>query len=110
MVRDYGDNRLVCTIPADGSTSLPLEIAYKLARTEVCWQMIYQSDQLDHAKVGQILKQIQEKLANFQGIKAKATSINKLTNTLNEDLDNLERDIKRSLSDALLELNTEAVL
>ncbi len=71
--------------------------------------MMHQSDQLDHAKVTQILKQIQEKLAKFQGIKSKATKINELTNTLNEDLDNLERDIKRSLSDALLELSAEAV-
>ena len=59
-LRDYGNNRVICGIPADGKGHLALDLAYNLARTEVCWQMRHASGGFDRVQVTQVMKLIQE--------------------------------------------------
>lgn len=106
-LRYYNNNRVICSIPADCITYLPLEVAYMLARTEVCWQMQHVSGGIDRARVKQAMDQIQEKLRIFQGIKAKAASLRETAKTLRDDLDDLERSIKESVKIVLQELDDD---
>ena len=108
QLRDYGNNRLVCSIPADGSEPLVLEVAYILARTEVCWQKRHQSGRFDRAQARQVLHSIQEKLDRFQGIKTKATNISNLADDLRKDLANVEKEIRECVELALRELEVDS--
>lgn len=107
LLRDYGDNRVICSIPADCTTFLPLELAYMLARTEVCWQMRHVSGGIDRVRVKLAMDQIKERLRNFQGIKSKATTLRDTAQTLRSDLDDLERNIKESVTIVLQELEDD---
>jgi hypothetical protein len=104
QLRDYGGNRLVCSIPADGRNPLALEIAYLLARTELCWQMRHVSGGFNRVKVKQVLIDIKDKLKNIQSIKSKATTLLITAGEIRSELDNMEKEIKELVSATLREL------
>lgn len=107
-LRDYGNNRVICSIPSDGSEHLALDLAYRLARIEVCWQMRHASGGIDRVQVSGAMKMIQEKLKNFTGIKQKASNMKSMAEGLRTELDVLEQDIKKYVDQVLRELLDES--
>lgn len=109
QLRAYPNNRILCSIdPSDGD-SLPLEVAYKLARTELCWQLRRGDTGIDRAKVTEVVKYAQEKLAQFSGLKKNATSLVNTATNLRVQLDDIERSIGSALKDILVELEPESL-
>jgi hypothetical protein len=51
-----------------------------------------------------MVKRVDEKLAQFQGLKSKATSLSNLAGEIRSQLDEIEADIRASLKVVLAEL------
>jgi hypothetical protein len=69
-LRAYPNNRLICSIAPDGSDSLALEIAYQLARTQLCWQLRHEGRGLDQARIAEVVKYAQRETCPVHGIKS----------------------------------------
>ena len=85
--RAYPNNRILCSVGNDGTETLALEVAYRLARTELCWQIQHSTDGVNQAKVEEAVKYAQEKVfKKFQGIKTKATDLKTLADEIRKEL------------------------
>jgi hypothetical protein len=91
-------------VPFDLSDDLSLEVAYRLARTEVCWQARHAGRGIDTGRVREAVQLAQEKLTQFQGLKSKATLLTETANAIRLELDGIEKDIQGQLSRVLEEL------
>lgn len=106
-LRAYTNNRIICSISRDGSDSLALEMAYHVARADLCCQLRHDGRGIDQAKVRETVKYAEEKLRQFQGLKSNATYLKKLAGDIRDQLDEIENDIRSALRDILDELETE---
>lgn len=97
QLRHYHGNRLVCSIDPDDGEMLVLELAYAVARAEVCHQLRHQSDTIDQARVGEAVRKATEKLTQFQGLKQGLTSLINSAENIRRQLDAVERDMRESL-------------
>lgn len=107
-LRAYPNNRIICSIAPDGSDSLALEVAYQLARAELCWQLRHQGRGIDEARVAESIRHASEKLGQFKGLKQNATSLITTAESMRGQLDDVEREIRCSLNDVLAELRTDS--
>lgn len=106
-LRAYPKNRIICSIAPDGSDSLALEVAYQLARTELCWQLRHEGRGIDQTRVAEAIRHASEKLGQFKGLKQNATNLITTAEGIRQQLDDVEREIRSSLNDILAELKTE---
>lgn len=93
--REVEKDKIVCAFGDDG---LPLEVAYKVARARILLNLHRESKQnIDTARVCGLIDKISNDLNAVQGIKAKLTSIANTSDKIDEDIEDLQKNIKRSL-------------
>jgi hypothetical protein len=105
--RAYPNNRIICSVDRGGKDLLALEIAYQLARTELCWQLRHDARGVDQAMVANAVRHAEEKLNQFQGLKQNAANLISTANKIRDRLDDIEREIRSALKDVLDELERE---
>ena len=90
-------DKIIC---AFGDNGLPLEVAYKIARTYLLIK-IHQKPQrtVDTAKIRAIASKIGNDLCTLRSIKTSLTSIGRTTETIATDINGLERSIGNSLDE-----------
>jgi len=90
-------DKIIC---AFGDNGLPLEVAYKIARTYLLMK-IHQEPQrtVDTAKIRAIASKIGNDLCTLRSIKTSLTSIGRTTETITTDINGFERSIHDSLCD-----------
>ncbi len=94
--REIERNKLICTF---GENGLPLEVAYKIARTCILLEMRKEIvKEVDIEKISSIIAKISNDLGTIRGIKAKLTSIDKTTKKIVDDIETLEKTVRESLS------------
>jgi hypothetical protein len=103
-LREYPDNRLLCSIPADGSERLALEVAYRLARAQTCLQLGFESREIDRAAVSSAVRAAKDQLNSFRALKLSATGIQTAAQRLHEDLGRIESEVRAALDAVLSEL------
>jgi len=74
-LRAYPKNRIICSIAPDGNDPIALEVAYRLARTELCWQLRHDSRGIDQAGVAEAVEIASERLEQFKGLKQNMTRL-----------------------------------
>jgi flagellin-like hook-associated protein FlgL len=95
--REFGKDKIVCAFGDDG---LPLEVAYKVARARILLSLHRESKkEIDTASICGIIDRIGNDLNAVQGIKAKLTSIATTSDKIKEDIEKLQDNIRRSLSE-----------
>jgi hypothetical protein len=103
-LRAYPHNRLICSVSSDGSDMFALELAYRVVRTELCWQLQHISKNVDQAEVVRAVKYAREKLGQFRGIKSNATHLIKTAEGLRRQMDTIENEIRSELKSILVAL------
>jgi hypothetical protein len=103
-LRSYSGNRLICSVPPDLSDRLTLEIAYRLARTEACWQARHEGRGIDASRVRQAVEQARDKLDQFRGLKQGLTELVKSAKAVRDNLDDIENEMRCQLNRILAEL------
>jgi len=95
--RDFEGDKIIC---AFGDNGLPLEVAYRIARTHLIMK-IHETPQrsIDTGKICGIISKISNDLNTVKGIKAKLTSIGSTAETIADDIKSLEQNIRDSLDD-----------
>jgi len=98
-------DKIIC---AFGDNGLPLEVAYKIARTYLLMK-IHQGPQrtVDTAKIRAIASKIGNDLSTLKSIKTSLTSIGRTTDTITTDINGLEQSIRGSLDELQAVLTTE---
>jgi len=95
--REIPPDKIICTFGEDG---LPLEVAYKVARTRVLLEVYQQFEkEIDVRRIDGIVGKISSDLNAIRGIKAKLTSIGNTSEAIKDDLRSLETNIRESLDD-----------
>ncbi|MDX1613238.1 MAG: hypothetical protein R3300_02945 [Candidatus Promineifilaceae bacterium] len=97
-LRSYPGNRIVCSVDPTGEDGFILEAGYQIARTELCWQLRQDHGDIDRATVEDGLARAKEKLGQFQGLKAKATELGKLSSSIRAQLDEIEQSVIAELN------------
>jgi len=93
--REMEQNKIVC---AFGDRGLPLEVAYKVARTRLLLNMYKEFEkEIDVARINGIIDKISNDLKATQGIKAKLTKIGRTSEETTADVKSLEVSIRESL-------------
>lgn len=105
-IRAYPENRVICSVSPDGSQSLPLEVAYGLARSEVCWQLRHDGHGIDRARVKEAVRHASEKLSQFTRLKQNMTKLVKTAEEIRDQLDDIERDIRSTLDGILADMDS----
>lgn len=97
-------DKIICTFEEN---PLPLEVAYKIARTYV---LIRNHDQpekaIDMQAITAVISKITSDLGSVRTIKTKLTSINNAANSIEDEANTLERNIRNSLIDLQNSLKT----
>jgi len=95
--REIPLNKIVCAFGDDG---LPLEVAYKVARTRLILNVCKEAErEIDVVRINGIIGKITSDLGMVQGIKAKLTSIGTTSETIKDDIKTLESSIRESLAE-----------
>lgn len=95
--REIEGDKIICSF---GDNGLPLEVAYKIARTYLLLKMHEESEEIiDTARIYGIIDKISNDLNAIQGIRAKLTSIGKTSETIATDIRSLETNIRDSLTE-----------
>jgi hypothetical protein len=93
--REIEKDKIICAL---GDNGLPLEVAYKVARTRILLNLHRESKkEIDTGSICGIIDKIGNDLNAVQGIKAKLTSITNTSGKIEEDVESLEGNIRRSL-------------
>jgi flagellin-like hook-associated protein FlgL len=93
--REVEKDKIVCAFQDDG---LPLEVAYKVARARILLSLHRESRKdIDTASICGLIDKISNDLNSVQGIKAKLTSITNTSDKIEDDIENLQDNIRRSL-------------
>lgn len=106
--REIERDKIICSF---GDNGLPLEVAYKIARTYLLLRMHEKSEEiLDTARIYGTIDKISNDLNAIQGIRAKLTSIGRTSETIATDIRSLETNIRDSLTELqeILRSGTEA--
>ena len=103
--REIQPDKIVC---AFGDNGLPLEVAYKVARTRVLLSLYEELEkEIDVARIKGIIGKIRDDLKTSSGIKAKLTGIGRASEEIKADIDSLETNIRDSLKDLVKLLKNE---
>ena len=95
--REIPPDKIICTFGEDG---LPLEVAYKIARTRVLLDVYQQPErEIDIRRIDGIISRIKSYLNAIRSIKAKLTGIGNTSEGIKDDLKSLETNIRESLSE-----------
>jgi len=90
-------DKIICSFEENG---LPLEVAYKVARTRVLSNMYKESEkEIDISRINGVIDKISNDLNSTQGIRAKLTSIGRTSETIATDIKSLETNIRDSLGE-----------
>lgn len=93
--REVEKDKIVCAFEDDG---LPLEVAYKVARTRTLLNSRRDGNkETDTTLICRVMDKIRNDLNARQGIKAKLTSIANTSDKIDKDIESLRENIKRSL-------------
>jgi hypothetical protein len=104
--REIEGDKIIC---AFGDNGLPLEVAYRIARTYLLMKARETPGRtIDVAKICGIMNKISNDLNAVRGIKAKLTSIGTTTETIATDIKSLEQNIRGSLDELQDALNHNA--
>ncbi len=95
--RELEGDKIICAFEENG---LPLEVAYRIARTHLMMK-IHETPQrsVDTGKICAIVGRICNDLNMVKGIKAKLTSIGSTAETIADDIKSLEQNIRDSLDE-----------
>lgn len=95
--------KVICSFEDNG---LPLEVAYRAARTYVLMKMREApSDSIDIGEVCGLIAKIGTDLNSVRGIKAKLTSINTTTEAISSDIEGMEKNIRKNLKELQQQMN-----
>jgi hypothetical protein len=95
--REVEGDKIVCSF---GDNGLPLEVAYKIARTRILMKIHEVAEiTIDTPRIQGIISKICNDLNAVRGIKAKLTSIGTTAETIETDIKCLEKNIRDSLSE-----------
>jgi flagellin-like hook-associated protein FlgL len=95
--REIERDKLIC---AFGDNGLPLEVAYKVARTGLLLNMYKEKGrEIDMTRLRGVINKIDNDLKAVQGIRAKLTSIENTSDAINDDVKSLEVNIRNSLTE-----------
>ena len=93
--REIEQDKIICSF---GDNGLPLEVAYKVARTRLILNIFKESKkEIDVARINGVIGKISSYLDATQGIKAKLTSIGRTADAISNDIKSLESNIRDSL-------------
>lgn len=106
--REIEQDKIICAFGDDG---LPLEVAYKVARTRLLMDVYKESErEVDIARINGIAEKIRNDLNSMQGIKAKLTSIGNTSEAIKNDIRSLETNIRDSLTELQDSLRSDTSL
>ena len=95
--REIEGDKIVC---AFGDNGLPLEVAYRIARTYLLMKIHATPDRaIDTQKICAIISKITNDLSAVRGIKTKLTSIGTTADAITTDMNTLEHNIRGSLEE-----------
>ena len=95
--RELEGDKIVCSF---GDNGLPLEVAYRLARTHLLMKMHESHEHVvDILRIYGIMGKIQNDLTAVRGIKSKLTNIGTTADAIAEDISELEQNIRDSLKE-----------
>lgn len=95
--REIEGDKIVC---AFGDNGLPLEVAYRIARTYLLMKVHATPDRtIDTQKICTIINKITNDLSSVRGIKTKLTSIGTTADAITADITALEHNIRDSLDE-----------
>lgn len=95
--RELEGDKIVCSF---GDNGLPLEVAYRLARTHLLMKMHESHEHVvDIPRIYGIIGRIQNDLNSVRGIKSKLTSIGTTADAIADDMSELEQNIRDSLEE-----------
>lgn len=104
--REIEGDKIVC---AFGDNGLPLEVAYRIARTYLIMKIRQTPEHaIDIPKICGITNKIVNDLSAVKGIKSKLTSIRTTADTIKEDIDTIEQNIRDSLEELQDTINENA--
>lgn len=90
-------DKIICAI---GESELPLEVAYRIARTySLMKNRETPTKTIDTTRVYGIISKISNDLNTIRGIKANLTKIGNTADTITNDIKSLEKNIRNSLND-----------
>lgn len=93
--REFQQDKIICTF-VDGG--LPLEVAYKIARTKILMGMYPEIEkEIDVERINGTISKISNDLNAIRGIRTKLTSIGKTSESIKNDVKSLETNIRDSL-------------
>ncbi len=95
--REVEGDKIIC---AFGDNGLPLEVAYRVARTYLLIKIRQAPEKvIDTAKIYGIVSKISNDLNAIKGIKAKLTKIGTTSEEIATDIKSLETNIRESLEE-----------
>lgn len=104
--REVEGDKIICTF---GENGLPLEVAYKIARTYLLIKIRQAPEKIiDTAKIYGIVSKISNDLNAIKGIKAKLTKIETTSEEIATDIKSLETNIRESLEELQTILHSHA--
>jgi hypothetical protein len=93
--REIEQDKIICAYEDNG---LPLEVAYKVARTRLLLSTYKEFEkEIDVARINGVIDKISNDLNATQGIKAKLTGIGRTSEAITTDIKSLETNIRDSL-------------
>lgn len=104
--REVEGDKIIC---AFGDNGLPLEVAYRIARTYLLMK-IHEAPQriIDTTKIYGVISKISNDLNAIRGIKAKLTKIGTTSEAITTDIKSLEANIRESLEELQTALHSNA--
>jgi hypothetical protein len=94
----YPNENLICAV-SDEEDSLPLEIAYKVARAELVLTTLREKVKLDPSQLKAKVTEIKGQLETLQAVKRSMTGATKNIENAKADLSSMETSIKNALED-----------
>jgi len=98
--RRYEGGKIICSVPAD-DPPLALEIAYKVARAELVTSTLKEETKLDLPQLKAKITEIQNQLIIMQAIKSALTGATGKIDTAKEDMEKIERSIRKIIDEIL---------
>lgn len=99
--RFFNGSKIVCSVP-EKDTQLPLEIAYKVARSEIVALTRAEGGEIDVKQLEAKVADIQGQLDNLRAIKTAMRGAIKQIGGAEDDLKDLEDSIRETLDDILV--------
>ena len=96
--RMYPNENIICAV-SDEEDTLPLEIAYKVARAELVLTSLREKVKLDPSQLKAKVTEIRGQLETVQAVKRSMTGATKNIEKAKSDLAGMETSIKNALDD-----------